>query len=327
VPKKTNLLGLVAIIAAVTAFGLYSQDIYLIQVGTYAGIYSIVAIGLNLLLGTAGQISLGHSAFFAVGAYTSTILLLYTPLPFTFTIFASAIVAGVFGLIIGYIALRLKGHYLAMATLAFGLIVYSLLREIQFLDGGAGHVGIPSLSVFGWDLSDYKASYYFVWAIAAVVYLLTLSLLHSRVGRALKAIREDDIAANAMGVPVASYKIRVFTLSAIYAGVAGAIYASYLGSVIFNSFDAFVSVNFLMMVVLGGLGSIPGAVLGAVILTFLPELGRAWEDYRLTSYGLLLILLVIFLPKGLVDLFAWFNRAEPRSIRPKPDTAGRVVEN
>lgn len=297
--RRGAFLTYIAIIGAAVLLGFLLSDNYFLRIGAYIAIYSIVTIGLNLLFGNAGQISLGHAGFFAIGAYGTAVLTKNFHVPFLAALVLAALLAGLIGVLVGYTALRLKGHYLAMATLAFGLIVFGLLVEIDYTGGTAGFLGIPPISIFDFKIVAPRHVYWFAWTGVALVYLVSLSLLSSRVGRALTAIREDEIAAATMGINVARYKIQVFALSAGYAGIAGGVYAAYLGIINPYSFNVELSLTLVIMIVVGGLGSVPGSILGVAILEILPEFGREWENYRLMAYGILVVLLIVFAPKGL----------------------------
>jgi branched-chain amino acid transport system permease protein len=305
----------VIIIGAAALGGFILNDNYFLRLGTYVAIYSIVTIGLNLLFGNAGQISLGHAGFFAIGAYGTAVLTKHFHLPFLEGLVLAAVLAGLIGVLVGYTALRLKGHYLAMATLAFGLIVYGLLLEVDYTGSASGILGIPPISIFDFKITEPRDIYWFAWAVVALVYLVSLSLLSSRVGRALTAIREDEVAAGTMGIDVARYKIQVFALSACYAGIAGGIYAAYMGIINPFSFNAELSITLLIMIVVGGLGSVPGSILGVAILEILPEFAREWENFRLTAYGLLVVLLIVFAPKGVAG---FFENVSNWTAKPKP---------
>lgn len=301
---RQSFLAFVGIVVAAALLGFLLDDAYFLRLGIYTAIFSIVAIGLNLLFGNAGQISLGHAGFFAIGAYGAAVLMKNFGVPFLGALVIAALAAAMVGMLIGYAALRLKGHYLAMATLAFGLIVFGLLVEVEYTGSTSGIIDIPPISLFGYEIVEPRGVYLFSWAVVAAIYLISLSLLSSRVGRALTAIREDELAAATSGIDVARYKIQVFTISAAYAGIAGAIYAAYMGLINPFSFGVGPSITFLMMIVVGGLGSVPGSVLGVAILTILPEFGREWENYRLAGYGVLLVLLIVFAPKGLAGILS-----------------------
>jgi len=308
---------LALLLAIVTLFGLFSRQVYFLQLIAVTGIFAIVALGLNLLIGGAGQISLGQAGFFGVGAYASALLLKYAHLPFLLTALVGAVVAGALGALVGYAALRLKGHYLAIATLAFGAIVFGLLEQFAFTGGANGLLGIPPVSLFGLRFSTPRQIYWVVWVITAAVFVAALSLQHSRAGRVLRAIRDDEVAAASLGIPVGLWKIRIFTLTAALAGLAGALYASYLGALIPNAFGVLTSMDLLLMAVVGGLGSIPGTILGVATFTILPEFGRRWEEYRLAAYGVVLVLLVLLFPGGLGALVEGLPRWLVGRFRPK----------
>lgn len=312
-------LAYITIVAIAALSGVVVNDNYLFRVGTYIAIYSIVTIGLNLLFGNAGQISLGHAGFFAIGAYGTAVLSKNFHIPFLGSWLAAALLAGLIGVLVGYTALRLKGHYLAMATLAFSLIVYGLLLEVDYTGSTSGILGIPPISILDFKITGPREIYWFAWGVVALVYLISLSLLSSRVGRALTAIREDEVAAETMGINVARYKIQVFAISAGYAGLAGGIYAAYMGIINPFSFNVELSISLLIMIVVGGLGSVPGSILGVAVLEILPEFAREWENYRLTAYGLLVVLLIIFAPRGLAgflgSLFDRIGKLKPGLAR------------
>ncbi|MCL5958783.1 MAG: branched-chain amino acid ABC transporter permease [Chloroflexi bacterium] len=314
---RHSFVTFVGIIVAAAVIGATVDDAYFLRLGIYTAIYSLVAIGLNLLFGNAGQISLGHAGFFAIGAYGAAVLMKNFGVPFLLVLPVMAIISGLVGVLIGYAALRLRGHYLAMATLAFGLIVFGLLVEVDYTGSTAGITAIPPIALLGYEIIDPRGIYLFSWAIVAVIYLITLSLLSSRVGRALIAIREDEVATSTMGIDVARYKIQVFALSAAYAGIAGAIYAAYMGIINPFSFGVLLSITLLMMIVVGGLGSVPGSVIGAAILTILPEFGREWENYRLAGYGVMLVLLIIFAPKGVAGILGRLFELGERVVPPR----------
>lgn len=284
----------------------------------------IVALGLNLLVGNTGQISLGHAGFVAIGAYT-TVLLLKSGVPFLFAILASSGVAAFFGLLLGIPSLKLEGPYLAIATLAFGLAVTTLIGRMDFLGGRMG-MNVPKIGL-GWTGLKYDQSlYYLILIITVLAIIATRNLLKSRIGRAFQAIRDSDIAASAIGIHLTKYKLYSFGISALFAGVAGSLWALYLGFINPTLFNFILSINFLVIIVLGGLGSITGSVLGAIVLTYLnlqlqdvveiPIVGdillRFSEVFMTASgvsnvswffTGLILILVVLFEPLGLYGLW------------------------
>ena len=272
------------------------------------GINIILAVSLNMATGYLGQLPLGHAGFMAVGAYTGGIFLKAAEAgdaagpAYVFLVVAalllSGIVAGIFGIIIGVAALRLKGDYLAIITLGFGEIIRVVLTNIdsvlgfKFTYGAAGLKRIPKIS-----------SFTLVFLCVALTCLIIHMVMKSRHGRAILSIRENEIAAESCGVNTTYYKVMAFVLSAFFAGIAGCLYAGYLGSLYPSTFKFMKSIEILVMVVLGGMGSMLGSVLSATVLTILPELLRSVADYRMVAYSLLLVLMMIFRPKGLMGTY------------------------
>ena len=279
------------------------------------GIYACAVLGLNLLLGYAGQISLGHAAFFGIGAYTTAILCTrFTWFPTWLGVILGASLAGAIGWLVGKPVLRLKGNYLAMATLGLGEIAFILFSQLKGLTGGTvGMLNIPPLSIFGLKFDTDIKFYYLVWAIVLVIMLLTINLVLSRVGRGLRALHSSEVAADAMGVNTGSYRVKVFVWSAVLAGLGGALFAHFQLYINPESFTFALSILFVTMVVVGGMGDIWGGLVGVVALTFLPSIIQVFPEwipgipesltnfsnYALVLYGLLLIIFMIFLPKGL----------------------------
>ena len=286
-----------------------------LDVMIFVGIYSLINMGLSLLMGYAGQISLGHAAFFGLGAYTSGILctkLSLSPwLAMPAGIFLTALVA----YIVGVPSLKLKGHYLAMATLGFGVIVYIFFNEEVALTGGpSGFSDIPGLTFFGLDLNNELYYYILVWTLVVLTLVFSLNVINSRIGRALRSLHDSAVAADAMGVETSRFKIIIFVLSAAYASLAGSLYTHYVGFLSPSSFDFFLSIKLVMMVVVGGMRNIWGALLGTWLLTFL---GNEWlhvfRDFDILVYGAVLLAIVMFLPEGLVDLSPKMKRLWKRS--------------
>jgi branched-chain amino acid transport system permease protein len=270
----------------------------------FAGIYALITIGLSLLMGYAGQISLGHAAFFGIGAYVSGILTTQYGLNPWLCMLLGAVVAAAVAAAVGTPSLRLKGHYLAMATLAFGIIVNIVFREEARWTGGPdGMINIPGLTLFGHALNSVTKYYYLVWAVVAAAFLFTVHLIQSPVGRALRAIHTSEPAAAAMGIPISHYKVVVFTFSAVLAALAGSLYAHYMNFINPATFDLFFSIKLIIMIALGGMHSIWGAVIGAILVAFLSlEWLHFFEEFEIVVYGAVLLLVTIFLPGGLVGV-------------------------
>lgn len=290
---------------------------YYTDVMIFVAIHGIIGCGLSLLLGYAGQISLGQAAFYGVGAYASGILTTQAGWNPWLAMTAGIILAVLLALLIGVPSLRLKGHYLAMATLGSGMIVYILLNEWIALTGGpSGFGGIPPLTVMGFPIDSTLSFYYLSWSVAIAVLLLSLNIVDSRPGRALRAIHGSEKAAAAMGVDIARAKVEIFIVSGMFGAVAGSLYAHFVTFVNPPPFNVFFSLKVLMMVAIGGIGSVWGAFIGAGLLTFLPEWLAALQDFDVLAYGIILLVIVIFSPDGIVGLLS-------RLIRPASRMPGK----
>lgn len=291
-------------------------NIRYLDIGIYAGIYFIVTMGLTVLLGYAGQISMSQAAFYGIGAYASGLLSSKWGVNFWVAGPLSVILAGLIGYFVGLTSVRLRHGYLAMATIAFQIIFSVMVFEWVELTGGpAGLGGIPVPSIGAFKIDTEMKYFYFVWIIALGVFLFSRNLLSYRIGRVLVGLRENEMGANSIGINVARYKLKVFTLSAIYAGMGGVLFAHYSRFISPPSFSFQFSFTFLVMVIVGGIGSIWGAFFGSVFLTLLPEFLRFLSSfpllplglrnvltnytYNLIFYGLLVYLFVVFLPKGI----------------------------
>lgn len=291
--KKSSFKALMAIIAV---FALLNT---LIQTGVinyyYSGIINLIlinvilAVSLNLIVGFTGQLCLGHAGFMAVGAYISAILTLKTNMPLILGIIIGGIIASLFALLIGIPTLKLTGDYFAITTLAFGEIIKVIIMNMDYLGGASGLSGIPIKTKF--PLA-------FIFTVLTIV--IIYNIIKSSHGRAIISIRENEIAAQAMGVNTFKYKIYSFVIAAFFAGVAGALYSHYIGFLQPVSFDYLQSINILVFVVFGGMGSLSGSIISASILTFLPEALRSINELRMIIYPLALIILMIFRPQGLL---------------------------
>lgn len=295
-----RLRGFFVLTALVIALPLaFPDNYYVTVVAVSAGLHAILAVGLNLLMGYAGQISLGHAAFFGFGAYGSAILTSrygWNPWP---AMVSAMLLTGLVAFIIARPILRLKGHYLAMATLGFGIIVHIVLVQAGGLTGGPdGLSGIVPLELFGWTVNTDLRWYGVIAFVMLGVVLLALNLIDSRTGRALRALHGSEVAAEMMGIDTASAKTGVFVLAALIASLAGSLFAHQQAFISPDSFSFFFSIELVTMVVLGGMASTYGAILGAILLTFLPELLVVFEDYEVMIFGAILMLVMIFMPQG-----------------------------
>ncbi|HQE04920.1 MAG: branched-chain amino acid ABC transporter permease [Tepidanaerobacteraceae bacterium] len=278
---------------------------YFLQVLTVIMINSILAVSLNLVTGYTGQLSLGHATFMGIGAYAATLLTLQLGFPFLASIILGAIVAAIFGFVIGVPTLRLKGDYLAIATLGFGEITKNILLNLEITGGPMGLRGIP------------KVTNIYIATTALILVIFSLNrIMNSRVGKSFIAIREDELAAEAMGINTAKFKILAFTIGAFYAGIAGGLYAFLFRYINPKDFNFMNSIEILCMVVLGGMGNTYGAILGAFIITVLPELLRVVSpviaQYRMVLYGLLLVIMMIVKPQGIISGSSLSNKLKPK---------------
>ncbi len=294
-----NRWTLFALALLVVASGL--NNAYYYTLINFVGIHTLLVVGLNLLMGYAGQISLGHAAFFGLGAYSSGILTATYGVNPWLALLAGLVVSGGAAFLIGVPALKLRGYYLAMATLGFGIIVYIILNEATPLTGGpSGLVGIPSLALGAWSLNTPRRLYLLIWPVVGVILALSANLVDSRTGRALRALHDSEAAAQSLAVDTARLKLLIFVWSALYASLAGSLYAHTLNFIAPSSFGFMFSIKLVTMVVLGGMASIWGSLLGAAVLTVLPELLTLFHDYEVVIFGAILMVVMIFLPRGLV---------------------------
>jgi branched-chain amino acid transport system permease protein len=255
---------------------------YLMTIVNLVLIAVVGAIGLDILVGYTGQISIGHGGFMSVGAYTAANLIVRLGLPFWIAIPAGGLMAAAFGIIVGIPSLRIKGIYLAVATLASQFIIEWLINHVTWISGGIeASIQVPPPTVFGWKLTTPTQLYFFLLFFAALAVVATLNLMRSRIGRAFIAIRDQDIAAEIIGINIFRYKLYAFAISAFYAGVTGVLYTYYLGIANYEQFGIDVSIDYLAMIIIGGLGSVLGSILGAAFITILPEATRL----GLTNFG------------------------------------------
>lgn len=308
---KTNFTILLALVVLVTIFPFMVSDSYNLTIGVFAGTNALLALGLCILMGFAGQASLGQAGFYGIGAYVSAILSMKFGLPVALSMVAAAAVSGIAAILIAVPALRLRGHYLAVATLGFGEIVYVILNELG-PGGPSGFGDIPHLSLFGFVFDTAVSNFYLVWGFVILVIIFSFNLVNSRIGRAMKSIHDSEVASNAMGLDVASLKIKVFILSAIYASFAGSFYGHFITFLSPSTFSLFQSILVLMMVIFGGASNLWGAVVGAIIITILPEALRRFDELDVLIYGIILTLSLLFMRKGLVPLLMDKLKTEKR---------------
>jgi len=284
---------------------------YLLHILVISGIYVILTLSLNLIVGFTGLPSMGHAAFSCIGAYTSSLLALNFGLSPWIGLIIGALFAAFSGIVIGYPSVRLKGDYLALATFGLGVIVYSIAKNwVSLTRGPMGLPGIPGFTIIGWELSGILAYLLLVIILVCLTIFVIQRIVHSPFGRILRSIREDETAAQAMGKDTDKHKLIVFVIGAFFAGIAGSLYAHYITFIDPSSFTITESITILLMVIFGGMGSIPGSVVGAIVLVVFPEMLRFLglpssiaAPMRQMIYGLLLITLMLKRPRGLMGVY------------------------
>lgn len=303
--EKYKVIILILIAMALPQF---VENRYWLHLANLAGIYAILTLSLNLLTGCTGQFSVGHAGFYGIGAYTSAVLTVKLGLPVWAGFVCAGLMAAFFGVLIGIPTLRLKGLFLGVATMGFGEIMYQIFVNWESVTNGTkGITGVPAPSIGPIVIDSYAKYYYLILFFVVITTILILNLIDSRVGRAFLAIRENEVAAEAMGINSTRYKVLAFTVSAFFAGIAGALYAHEVRFISPESFMAAESSTILAMVVVGGIGHLPGSILGAIALTIIPEFLRSVGDIRLVIYGAAIVAIIIFAPEGFGGLLDRVN--------------------
>jgi branched-chain amino acid transport system permease protein len=332
-PLQKAAIGIVLAIAFVL-YPLLASD-YLLSLANLIGVAALGAVGLNILVGYTGQISVGHGAFMSVGAYTAAALTTRYGIPWWLALPAGGTMAALIGSICGTPSLRIKGLYLAISTLAAQLIIEWVLNHATWISGGTGAViYVPKPSIFGYALKSNRAMYFFIYAVLAVGVLFALNLFRTHLGRAFIAVRDRDIAAEIIGVNIFRTKLTAFAISSFYAGVTGVLYTYFYGMANYEAFTLTVSIQFLAMVIIGGQGSVLGSMFGAVFITLLPialdiflqRVGRLFLDisdvasiatnFQLMIFGGLIMLFLVVEPDGLNKM--WRNIKDYFRVWPFP---------
>jgi len=290
---------------------------YQLSILNEMGIATIGALGLNLLTGYTGQISLGHGAFLAIGAYTTALLTGKLGIPFFLSLALSGLMAATLGMIVGIPSLRLKGLYLALGTLAFGFIVEYIIFHWDLTQGDMG-MAVKRIGIGGFTIMTERHYFYLIMGFAALAAICAKNLVRTKIGRNFIAIRDRNTAAEAMGIPLAKYKVMAFAVSSFYAGVAGCLMAHYQKWIVPGSFDISLSIGYIAMIILGGLGSILGSIMGAILITGIPHfiiyltdffkesypaLSGAIVDFKLGIFGLIIVVTLLFEPQGLFGIY------------------------
>ena len=315
VPSSVRTAALAALLLTALALPWLIKVPYFLHLIILALIWVVLAQGQNLIQGFTGYVSIAQAGFMGIGAYSSTLMSLKLGWSVWATMAAAPAMTAVFALLAGYPSLRVKGHYFAIVTLAYNMVIFIVLTTWSSLTGGeAGLSNVPrpadlQLGGFVWSLGDRLGYYYLVLFAAVLATALCALILHSRVGRVLVAIRQNEALIEAAGVQSWRYKLLAFVVSASLAGLAGALYAHFIGFLNPDAFGVDHSLNAILAVILGGSGTLAGPVVGAFAVVFLPEYLRVADTYRLVIYGLILVLATIFMPRGLVPLIAQAGRA------------------
>lgn len=308
---KSPFIGLYIIMAVLLVLPFVLPNSFYVDLAIRMAINAIIVLGLNLLIGFAGQISLGHAGFLGIGAYATAALPTHFGWHPLLAMLAGAAAAGLLAALVARPIFKLKGHYLAMATLGLGIIINIVVRNEAALTGGPDGMPVPAMSLAGFEISGDKHWYWIVAVLLSVSVWASLNLIDSPFGRALRALHGSEVASKVVGVDVVRYKVAIFVLSAMFASIMGSVTAHYVGFVTPNLADFFHSIELVTMVVIGGMASVYGSVVGAVLLTALPQALTSFEGWETVVFGAILMLCMIFLPKGLVPtLAAKFGKGE-----------------
>lgn len=300
-------LGLLAVILAVLPY--FLSNGYYYDVAIRIAMNAVIVIGLNLLIGFAGQISLGHAGFIGIGAYSTAILTTHFNWHPLLAMAAGAVAAGLLAVLIAKPIFKLKGHYLAMATLGLGIIISIVINNEGQYTGGPDGMSVNALNLFGFEVNGEKSWYWLTAGLLLFSVWASLNLIDSPFGRALRALHGSEVASQVVGVDVVRYKVAIFTLSAVFASLMGSLTAHYVGFLTPGVAGFFHSIELMTMVVIGGMASVFGSLIGAAILTMLPQLLTALEGWETVAFGAILIFTMIFMPKGLVPtLVARFGK-------------------
>jgi len=303
--KYNNLIYLLLIILLFTLPILFKSSQYFLLLACIIGIYIIVASGLDILVGYSGQVSLGHAAFYAIGAYASVILNMQLGINVWFSIILGAIIAAIMAVCIAIPSVKLVHHFLAMLTIAFGEVINAIIVNWRGVTGGhTGLMNIPAPKICSFIFDDNFSYFYLIYIFVLIFLISKQRIIHSRTGRALKAIRESEIAADGLGINIRRYKVLAFGISAFYAGFAGGLYAYLVNFISPQTFTLDQSIIFLTMVLFGGSGSFVGPIIGSIVLTLIIEYLQIISYYQTLIYGLFLLIIVMYFPSGIVSLFS-----------------------
>ena len=302
--KKSAYIGLFIIMAILVVLPFVLPNKFYVDLATRMAINAIIVLGLNLLIGFAGQISLGHAGFIGIGAYATAVLPTHFNVHPLLAMALGALAASLLAAVVARPIFKLKGHYLAMATLGLGIIINIALRNEASLTGGPDGMPVPAMGLLGYDITTDIQWYWIVALLLSVSVWASLNLIDSPFGRALRALHGSEVAAQVVGVNIVRYKVSIFVISAMFASLMGSVTAHYIGFVTPNIADFFHSIELVTMVVIGGMASVYGSVVGAVLLTALPQALSSLEGWETVAFGAVLMGCMIFMPRGLVPTLA-----------------------
>lgn len=308
--KMNNKTKLLVSLLIMVIFPVVMDNNYVLHILILLGVYVVLGISLNVVAGVTGELDLGHAAFFGIGAYASSLFVINIFNNFWIGMLFAGLVSLLFGLLLGVPSLRIRGDYLAIITLGFNEIIrYVLLNMQSVTNGPMGIKGIPSPSVLGYVFNTKQQMFYLIWSLVIITSIVMGRIANSRFGRTLVAIREDEIAATSLGINTGRYKIWAFAITAAFAGIAGSFFAHYMNFINPNNFTSNESILILCMITVGGRGSLAGSIVGVLILFLLPELLRPIASYRMLIYGLLLVVMMIYKPRGF-----WPEKRVPKMV-------------
>ena len=306
ITNNSNLLTTVLFVVIMGSLPLLTSNDYFIHIGSMIGINMLLALGMHAVTGLAGQINMGQYGFYAIGAYTCAIISTRFEIGFFPVLLIVILISAIFGILVGIPSLRIEGPYLALSTIGFAESVRLALNSAEWAGKANGIMRIPDLEIFGFVAETKTENYYFILTVALICLIIINNLMRSNFGNRFKAIKDDPLAGSVFGIRVSREKLLAFIISAVYGGIAGALYARFANYINPMTFIQGLQVNFMLMIVLGGLGSSWGALLGAFLVTVIYEYTRAYVLYQKIAFGVLMILIVLFMKRGIIGEVVYF---------------------
>jgi len=324
--KHKDLCLTALLVILIAAMPLVLRNDYFIHIGCMIGINILLALGMHFVTGLAGQINMGQYGFYCIGAYCGAIITTKLGFGFLPTLLFTILISAAFGMLVGIPSLKIEGPYLALCTIGFAESVRLIINSASWAGKANGIMRIPKLEIFGITMQTKTQSYYFIMAFAILGIILVNNFIRSNYGRRFTAIKDDSLAASVMGINVRNIKIMAFVLCSIFAGVAGLLYSNYSGYISPTTFIQALQTNFLLMIVLGGLGSTWGAVIGATLVTVVYEYTRAYVEFQKIAFGLVMILIVLFLQRGIIGTINYRKQQKQIRSQHRMETAAGTEE-